>query len=210
MPRAENLEGHKFNMLTVISLSKVTERGLKLYLCECECGNIKELYGTAVKSGRSKSCGCLTRHGMTGTKEYTAWLGMYARCYNERNDSFEGYGGRGIQVCDSWREKYKGFPNFYVDMGECPEGMSLDQIDVDGDYCPENCRWSDLSTQNFNQRLRVTNKSGKTGVRFADNKWVATISCKGERIYLGTFENYADAVDARQAAEIKYFGVVLK
>lgn len=208
MPKAENLVGQKFNMLTVVSLSGVTERGLKLYMCECECGNIKEFYGTAVKSGRSKSCGCLTRHGMTGTKEYTAWLGMYARCYNEKNDSFSEYGGRGIRICDSWREKYKGFPSFYADMGPCPDGMSLDRIDVNGDYCPENCRWADISTQNFNQRLKVTNKSGKTGVRFVDNKWVATITHKLNRVYLGAFESFEEAVKARENAEILYYGVL--
>lgn len=211
MPKAIDLSGQKFNMLTILNLVRLDKNGFKIWLCKCDCGNEKELYGQTVKSGRTKSCGCLTRHGMTGTRIYNIWLGMKERCYYEKNARYSDYGGRGIKVCDRWLEQYKGFPNFLQDMGDCGDELTLDRIDTNGNYTPENCRWADLSTQAYNQRIAQTNTSGKTGVWATDVKdgvrWVAMIQHENNRIYLGTYDSFEEACVVRRDAEIAYFGV---
>lgn len=207
MVKAADLTGLKVNMLTVLKLSRMNG-GQRIWLCLCDCGLEKEIYGQTLKAGVAKSCGCLTRHGMTGTKIYKTWKNTKDRCYNENNDSYERYGGRGIKVCERWIEKYSGFPNFFEDMGECPEGMSLDRIDPNGDYSPENCRWATPSVQAFNTRLLSSNKSGVSGV-WQDpetNSWVVTIGFQGKRVYIGSYLKFEDAVEARIQAEKDYFG----
>jgi hypothetical protein len=92
-----------------------------------------------------------TIHGLSRTKEYKAWQKMKDRCFNENNSHYEGYGGRGITVCSRWMD----FENFYKDMGECPEGCSIDRIDNDSSYMPSNCRWATTSQQMNNTRRNV-------------------------------------------------------
>lgn len=93
-----------------------------------------------------------SRDGRTSHKLYSTWLSMKDRCRNPNNRAYKNYGGRGIKVCDRWTDWADGFKNFVEDMGDRPKGYSLDRIDVNGDYCPENCRWSDRVTQNLNRR----------------------------------------------------------
>lgn len=151
----------RYGRLTVISNAKGG------WLCRCDCGNEKVVRTQCLKVGTAKSCGCLkaekpggrTTHGMTYKPIYRLWVSMVDRCYRENVPNFKFYGGRGIRVCDRWRT----FLNFYADMGDRPEGCSLDRIDNAGNYEPSNCRWAPHTVQHANRRgTRTLTYKGKT------------------------------------------------
>jgi hypothetical protein len=154
MGQFKDITGQKFNRLTALSRSE--NRGKTVYwLCECECGAIKEVAGASLRCGKTKSCGCLNvevystffvTHGMNNTPTYKTWEGMIQRCTNPKSKRFPVYGGRGISICDRWLK----FENFYEDMGLKPQKLTLDRIDNDGNYCKENCKWSTVKEQNNN------------------------------------------------------------
>ena len=133
------------------------EKGHSYWLCECSCGTIKSISGTSLKNGNSTSCGCYAierskrdnkTHGMTKTRVYKSWQKMHERCENINSDAYYQYGSRGISVCDRW----KSFELFLEDMGERPDSMSLDRVDSNGNYSPDNCRWATSKQQNNNMR----------------------------------------------------------
>jgi hypothetical protein len=156
--------GLTFGRLTVVERAE-NYRRLAQWLCECECGGSAVVRGSSLRSGQTRSCGCLalehTRsiqreptHGHTrgGLKHplYAAWAAMRQRCQNPAHHGYANYGGRGITVCERWRD----FGAFLADMGERPEGLTLDRIDNDGNYEPGNCRWATALEQRHNQRVR--------------------------------------------------------
>jgi len=157
-----DLSGKSFNSLTVIERDyDYHGRAVKFY-CRCVCGTIKSIETHSIQSGNIKSCGCLrisslskhnTTHGESKqhkrSKEYLAWASIFERCYNPNHKSYKHYGGRGITVCEQWKS---GFPEFLKNMGRCPDGHSLDRIDVDGNYEPKNCRWAGAKEQGNNKR----------------------------------------------------------
>jgi len=158
MPPFLDITGMMFGRLTALKLVGKTPAGMSLWLCACECGNKRVVMVSSLRYGSTTSCGCIRveqqrksflRHGMSGTREHHTWLSMLQRCYNENNPRYEHYGGRGISVCDEWRDD---FAAFYRDMGPKPIGLSIDRIDNDGDYNRDNCRWATASEQNYNTR----------------------------------------------------------
>jgi hypothetical protein len=123
---------------------------------ECECGTIKELWTSNVRNGKSRSCGCLcsevnatakTTHGLSRTPAYSVWSGMIQRCTNPKRNRYENYAGRGIAVCERWAL----FENFVADMGQPPEGMTLERKENDKGYFRENCEWAPMSKQANNK-----------------------------------------------------------
>ena len=150
-------KGDKYGMLTAVKFHHKNKWNCQHWLFKCECGNEKVLNTNNVKNGNTTSCGCVAlrgnnlKHGMNKTKTHYCWYGMRSRCFDKNRIDYKYWGGRGITICSRWLGK-NGFENFLSDMGEKPEGLSLDRIDNDGNYCPENCRYATSKQQNNNKR----------------------------------------------------------
>ena len=147
----ENLAGQRFGRLIAVSYTKEFGRGR--WLCLCDCGKSHHVRPDQLKTGEIKSCGCgyiKHHHAKKGahSSTYSIWVMMRQRTSNPNNKNWNYYGGRGIKCCERWHI----YANFLSDMGEKPEGLSLDRINNDGDYSPENCRWADKATQSQNRR----------------------------------------------------------
>ncbi len=144
----------RFGRLTTVSESGRSNDGHKIWMCVCDCGTSVLRQTNSLRSGGLKHCGCanaeLSRiHGMRGTPTYGSWVGAKGRCFNLADKSYQHYGGRGITMCDRWKDS---FQSFLEDMGEKPNGLSLERKDVNGNYEPSNCVWATATQQARNKR----------------------------------------------------------
>ena len=153
---AGRMEGRQFGQLIVVDFSH-SDLNSKYYNCLCSCGKARVCNGSELRLGRVKRCrDCkhnlhrATGHGMKKTSIWVIWMGIKARCLNPNNRAYKNYGGRGITVCESWKE----FKNFYADMGDRPEGMQIDRIDNDKGYFKENCHWVTPKQNSSNRRVK--------------------------------------------------------
>ena len=162
--KIEDLTGKQFGSLTVLERKGSDKDGRAVWLCRCgECGNLTEATGRALRTGLKKSCGCLVKkinsemrktHGETKAKLYGVWNNMKDRCYNKNSKSYHNYGARGIIVCEEWINSYENFSTWAKANGY-EEGLSIDRINVNGNYEPSNCRWVTIKEQANNTRFNV-------------------------------------------------------
>lgn len=212
-----DLTGQKFGRLTVSEEHFNHGRTKRRWFCVCECGRTTSVFQFSLKRGITKSCGCLrdemrpaiaaktfTTHGMSKTPEFVAWCSIVQRCTNPRARVYKHYGGRGIKICDKWASS---FDAFFNDVGPRPSSEhSIDRINVDGDYEPNNVRWATRNQQAQNQRRRADNTSGVVGVSFCRPRKIWSVSMKrdGEMIFHKEFKSKEQAVAARLAALERY------
>jgi len=204
-----DLTGKKFGRLTVIAEESLRKKiGYKKWICKCDCGKYITTQTRYLTSGDTKSCGCLLSdtskkyysqlnktHGMSHSKLHVKWQGMRDRCYRENTNGYENYGGRGIKVCDEWKKDFNNFYKWAIETGY-KEGMTIDRIDVNGNYEPSNCRWATHKEQSNNKRNshfieykgeRHTLKqwSEKLGVSYSTIKCRSLKGWSNEEILLG-------------------------
>lgn len=214
-----DLVGRSFGRLTVIKeLGRDKHYNIK-WLCHCVCGKEVAVFGGGLKSGQHQSCGCLrnertsermkelkTIHGLKDHPLYVVWSNMKSRCYNSNAHNYKNYGGRGIAVCDRWKDS---FQNFYNDViNGYHEHLQLDRIDNDGNYEPDNVRWVTPQQNQMNKRSYKNSSSNYKGVGWkkSSQKWSAYIRCNGVQKHLGYFDNEIDAAKAYNEKAIELFG----
>lgn len=190
MPRIKDLTGKKFNQLTVIRDSglRALNRSIR-WECLCDCGNTVLVESATLSGMKQQSCGCIMKglaryetHGHTKssqtTKTYNCWANMKQRCINPKNHKFKSYGARGITVCDEWANS---FEKFLEDMGEAPQGMTIERIDVNKGYFKENCCWANPKTQANNKTSnRILTFDGKsmTASQWADHLGISYVALR--------------------------------
>ena len=177
------------------------KRRYGIYKCGF-CGNEFKALVQHINSGHSKSCGCYKSesrktHGLGSTRLYNTWSKLKDRVFNLKSKDYYNYGGRGITICEEWKNDFKSFYDWAMLNGYSDE-LSIDRIDNDGNYCPENCRWTTRTVQNRNQRKRRDNTSGYKGVSFRKdrNKYIAQIYIKSKKISLGYYKTAVEGAIA--------------
>lgn len=159
MSKLIDITGERFNQLFVIRRVENAKGGVTMWECLCDCGNTTLVRGSNLKNGMVKSCGCrrkenkpALRHNMSKTRLYREWAGMKSRCYTSSAKTYQNYGGRGIKVCSEWEDSFETFRDWALTHGYTDE-LTIERIDYEKDYCPENCKWIPSNKQQGNRRI---------------------------------------------------------
>lgn len=159
MRRYKNISCQKFGKLTALYRLHNTKGHKTYWLCVCECGNLKEARYDMLQNGHTKSCNCLYKksnavHGMYNTRIYNTWKNMKSRCYYNKNINYHNYGGRGIIVCDEWKNNFQAFYDWAISNGY-NDNLEIDRMDINGNYEPNNCRWITHKEQQQNKQNTI-------------------------------------------------------
>jgi len=173
VPKLIDLSGQRFGRLTVIERAGTNQWKQPLWLCICDCGNTTIVDRCKLKSGNTRSCGCLrvdtqkaehTTHGGSKTRLFRCWNNAKTRCYRPYSKDYKEYGARGIRMCDEWLHDFGAFQSWALENGYS-DSLTLDRINPDGNYCPENCRWATIKQQANNRRACFLTYNGETHTR---------------------------------------------
>lgn len=193
----------RYNHWTILYVDEHGSRKhQKQCICRCDCGRLYKRDYFKLKYGlvaQCRECYLRTRHHLNHTRIHRCWVAMKQRCYNKKEKAYKDYGARGIKVCEQWKNDFLSFYNWAMAHGY-NDTLTIDRIDVNGDYCPENCRWADQHTQSANTRKLKTNTTGWRGVSFhkCTGRYRAYI-CIHRKIHnLGEFDTIEQAAKARQ------------
>lgn len=179
-----DLTNLRFGKVTVVGFSNMDKNNKARFLCRCDCGKEFVVIGASLLSGNTRSCGCLkkeqwlkqrTKHGLSKTTLYPIWGEIIQRTKNKKNRDYKNYGGRGIKVCKEWEENFKSFYEWSIKNGY-KKGLSIDRINVNGDYCPENCRWATPKEQGRNTRKNQKISFG--GETHCISEWAEILNIK--------------------------------
>ena len=192
-------KGQIFKYWTVIKEAE-RKNNKRRALVKCVCGKTKIVDYANLLSGVSGSCGCKKcfKHGYSRTRIYSEWSSMRQRCSNKKHSSYKYYGGMGVSVCELWQNDFIAFKDWALNNGYSDE-LTIDRIDGNKNYFPDNCRWVNYLIQNTNTRTLSTNTSGYTGISWSkkENKWLAIISINNRTKRIGAYFIKKDAVIAR-------------
>lgn len=207
MGKPIDMTGQRYGRLSVIEMAGHNKHRQRLWRCVCDCGNTVEVLGFLLRQEQTQSCGCLQKeaiasvnkkHGMSGTQIFHVHRSMMDRCYMQTSHAYKNYGGRGITVCERWHD----FENFYADMGDKPKGMTLERMDNDGPYSPDNVRWASYKDQANNRRSNVV-------LEFEGKKQTMQQWCDDLGLKIGTVWarlNRGWSVDRALTEEVRHAG----
>lgn len=198
MMKDEEIIGKKWGKLTAESF-ECRKHGKRYFRFICECGNEIISPISDVKNGHTKTCGkCRGTHKMSYTKIYKIWGGIKSRCCRPSCNIYYKYGGRGITMCEEWRNSPENFFKWAFENGY-KEGLTIDRINSDKGYSPNNCRWATYQEQNSHLKMLKTNKSGYRGISWnkESKKWLCVISINNKSHRIGAYKTQLEAVEAR-------------
>lgn len=183
MAKLVDLSGQKYNKLLIVERRGSDQLGHTLWLCKCDCGNYKICRGDKVKTGGIKSCGCNNRqssHGLCNHRLYTIFSRMKDRCYNKNASNYKYYGARGIKICDDWLTDFIRFYAWSMENGY-KGNLTIDRIDVNGNYEPDNCRWvTHLEQQHNKTNSVILDYNGKS---LCISEWAQVLNISASTLY---------------------------